>query len=86
MGQKDGSIFRPKLAKNDRMAKASNNIGSRAARVLGAKAFAAITAVEGLHLNGESKKRLERLRACDLSPEERRAEVLSVYASLKGDR
>lgn len=57
-----------------------------AARVLGAKTFAAIAAVEGLRLNATSKKRLAALRASGLSPDERRAEVLRAYSAPKGRR
>ena len=53
------------------------------ARVLGAKVFAAIAAVEGLHLNAASKKRLAALRASSLTPDERRAEILRAYATAK---
>jgi hypothetical protein len=56
------------------------------ARVLGAKKFAAIAAVEGLHLSAASKKRLASLRASELTPDERRAEVLRAYSSPKGRR
>jgi hypothetical protein len=51
-------------------------------RVLGTKAFAAISAVEGLRLSATSRKRLDLLKASGLSAEERRAEVLRTYASL----
>jgi hypothetical protein len=50
--------------------------------VLGNKAFAAITAVEGLELSAASKRRLDALRHSSLSAEERRAEVLRAYAGL----
>ena len=49
-------------------------------RVIGSRAFAAITAVEGLRLSGASKKRLATLRESDLTPAERRAEVVRAYA------
>lgn len=51
-------------------------------RVLGAKAFAAICAVEGLRLSAASRKRLAVLKAAGLTTEERRAEVLRAYAGL----
>lgn len=57
-----------------------------AARVIGAKTFAAIAAVEGLRLSAASKKRIATLRASELSPDERRAEVLRAYAPTKGHR
>lgn len=56
------------------------------ARVLGAKAFAAIAAIEGLRLSPTSKKRLASLRASQLSQDERRAAVLRAYAPAKGRR
>ncbi len=56
------------------------------ARILGAKKFAAIAAVEGLRLSAASKKRLASLRASELTPDERRAEVLRAYSSPKGRR
>jgi hypothetical protein len=55
-------------------------------KVLGGKTFAAIAAVEGLRLSATSKKRLATLKASDLTPEERRAEVLRAYAPAKGRR
>jgi hypothetical protein len=47
--------------------------------VLGPKAFAAITAVEGLALSSASKRRLASLHASDLSDDERRAEIIRAY-------
>lgn len=47
--------------------------------VIGPRAFAAITAVEGLSLSSESKKRLADLRRSDLSQAQRRAEVVRAY-------
>jgi hypothetical protein len=53
------------------------------AKPLGARAFAAITAVEGLKLGKASKQRLHTLTQDDsLTPEERRAEVLKAYMDL----
>jgi hypothetical protein len=49
--------------------------------VIGAKAFAAITAVEGLRLSAASRQRLQRLKSSGLAGEERRAEVLRAYRS-----
>lgn len=49
--------------------------------VIGAEAFAAISAVEGLTLGPASKRRLERLKASGLSGDERRAEILRAYRS-----
>jgi hypothetical protein len=79
-------VLQVELRYDHSMAKASYKTGKRAARVLGAKTFAAISAVEGLRLKGESKKRLATLRASDLSPAERRAEVVRAYAAIKGRR
>ena len=56
------------------------------ARVLGPEVFAAIAAVEGLHLTAASKKRLTALRASSLTQDERRAEIISAYATPKGRR
>lgn len=50
-------------------------------QVLGAKAFAAITAVEGLRLSASSRSRLQALKASGLSSEERRKEVLRAYTT-----
>ena len=51
--------------------------------VLGARAFAAISAVEGLKLSAASRKRLQALQDDPtLTPDQRRAEVLKVYAGL----
>jgi hypothetical protein len=52
-------------------------------RVLGARTFAAITAVEGLRLGTASRKRLQALKAGGLSPAERREEVLRAYMEIK---
>ncbi|MBQ1559793.1 MULTISPECIES: hypothetical protein [unclassified Caulobacter] len=51
-------------------------------RVLGARTFAAITAVEGLRLGTASRKRLQALKAGGLTPAERREEVLRAYMDL----
>ena len=53
-------------------------------RVLGQYAFAAITAVEGLRLTGDSRRRVATLVASGLSPERRRAEVLKAYGRFQG--
>lgn len=69
------------------MSKRTEKITGRSCtRVLGSKTFAAIAAVEGLRLSATSRKRLAVLKASDLSPEERRAEVLRAYAAPKGRR
>lgn len=53
-------------------------------RILGAKAFASITAVEGLKLSAAGKKRLETSKLRKMSPAERRAEVVRAYTAGKG--
>jgi len=50
---------------------------------LGRDAFAAISAVEGLSLSEDSKRRLEKLWRSTLSPDQRRAEVIKKYLSRK---
>jgi hypothetical protein len=51
--------------------------------VLGARAFAAISAVEGLKLGAASRKRLQSLQDDPkLTPDQRRAEVRKAYAGL----
>jgi hypothetical protein len=49
-------------------------------RVLGIKTFGAISAVEGLHLSADSKKRVEALLTRKLTPDARRAEIVRVYS------
>lgn len=67
------------------MSKPSNkSFGPSQKRIIGAKAFAAISKVEGLELNRESKSRLDALKASPLSPSEKRAEVLRAYSYAKG--
>jgi hypothetical protein len=51
--------------------------------VLGLKAFAAITAVEGLKLSPAGRQRVERLTRGALTPEQRRAKVLRAYQDIK---
>jgi hypothetical protein len=48
-------------------------------RILGTKAFAAISAVEGLRPSPASRRRLELLKTSALSGDERRAEVRRAY-------
>lgn len=67
------------------MTKSSKSTGKFAAPVIGAETFAAMAAIDGLRLEGASKNRVATLRASDLSPEERRAEVIRAYAD-KGRR
>jgi hypothetical protein len=51
--------------------------------VIGTKAFAAITAVEGLKLSASSKSRLSGLKAKGLSNDERRTEIMRVYRAAR---
>lgn len=62
-------------------AMASRVSRKKPATVIGAKAFAAITAVEGLKLSDASRRRVDRLKASGLPSEERRAEILRAYRS-----
>jgi hypothetical protein len=55
-----------------------------AARVLGDRTFAAITAVEGLKLSAASKKRMSAMKERRLTPGQKRAEVLRAYSPHKG--
>jgi hypothetical protein len=52
-------------------------------RVLGDKTFAAISAVEGLKLGKASKERLSALSKKNLTPGQKRAEVLRAYIQPK---
>ena len=65
-----------------RMSSPPRKSKAHSARVLGREAFAAITAVEGLELSPESKRRLATLRSSGLSTDEQRAEVLRAYSGL----
>ncbi len=53
-------------------------------RIIGAKAFAAITAVEGLKLSPAGKKRLAASKSRDLTHAQRRAEIVRAYTAAKG--
>ena len=53
-------------------------------RIIGAKAFAAITAVEGLELSPAGKKRLAASKSRKLTHAQRRAEVVRAYTASKG--
>lgn len=68
------------------MAKSEKSPAKPGSRVLGARAFAAITAVEGLRLSAASRRRLEVLKASSLSADERRAEVLRAYSGPAGKK
>ncbi|HEV7691894.1 MAG TPA: hypothetical protein VGO52_13755 [Hyphomonadaceae bacterium] len=61
----------------------SKKQASKGPKILGARALAAINAVEGLKLGAASTKRLQKLQNdSTLTPEQRRAEVLKAYAGL----
>lgn len=53
------------------------------ARTLGARTFVAIAAVEGMRLSQDSRKRLADLKARQLTPEQRREEVIRAYTKPK---
>ncbi len=56
---------------------------AKSPKPLGARAFAAISAVEGLRLGRASRRRLAALRQNEsLTPADRRAEVLRAYMAL----
>jgi len=55
-------------------------------RVIGSKAFAAISAVEGLKLSGDSDARLTALRSRSIGGDERRAAVWDAYRSLRASK
>jgi hypothetical protein len=60
----------------------AKSIAKPESRVLGAKAFAEITAVEGLRLSAASRRRLATLQSTGLSADERRVEMLRAYTGL----
>jgi hypothetical protein len=55
-------------------------------RILGAKAFGAISAVEGLKLSHDSRARLDLLRRSGLGGEERRTAVKDAYRSPRASK
>lgn len=56
---------------------------TRSSSTLGPRAFAAISAVEGLKLGKDSRERLRTLQSDEtLTPAQRRAEVLRAYVDL----
>ncbi|MEN2788343.1 hypothetical protein ABC974_01790 [Sphingomonas oligophenolica] len=59
---------------------------SAEARVLGDRAFAAITAIEGIALSLESQRRFASMRSRNLTPQEQRAEIIRAYADAKRPR
>jgi hypothetical protein len=65
----------------------SKKVSKNSRVVIGARSFAAISAVEGLRLGKASKKRLDELNADpSLTPKQRRAEVLRAYSKLARDK
>lgn len=67
------------------MSKARSKPDTRS-RVLGSRAFAAISAVEGLKLSRASRERLDELRSSSLGGEERRSAVRDAYRSLRASK
>ena len=58
--------------------------GAKIKAVIGQRMFAAMSAVEGLTLNEDSRRRLDILQANKtLTPEKRRAAILQAYSSSK---
>jgi len=55
-----------------------------AGHVIGAGAFAAITAVEGLKLSPAAQRRIAEFRRKRMTPDERRAAVLKAYEGAEG--
>lgn len=64
-------------------AQSKSNGGSR---ILGSRAFAAISAVEGLKLSRDSAERLDTLRSSGLGGEERRSAVRDAYRSPRASK
>jgi competence protein ComGC len=52
-------------------------------RVIGTRAFAAISAVEGLKLSHDSRTRLDHLRSSGLANEEQRSAVRDAYRAFR---
>ena len=59
---------------------------SNTGRILGAKAFEAITAVEGLTLSAAGRKRLKALKTRKMSQDARRAAVVRAYTRTKAPK
>jgi len=57
--------------------------GTSEGHVLGERTFAAITAVEGISLSAESRKRLSSMKKRKLTNEEQRTEVIRAYFEAK---
>lgn len=73
MAQCRGSVYDAQMSSRNKATRKS------ATHTLGAKAFASISAVEGLHLSAASQKRLDELKAAGLSHDEMRAAILRTY-------
>lgn len=56
---------------------------SHGGHVLGERTFAAITAVEGISLSAESRKRLVAMKKRKLTGDEQRSEVIRAYHEAK---
>lgn len=59
----------------------TRSTGTPKRSIIGRRAFAAMSAVEGLKLSAESRRRLQKLRAGGLSAAERRKAILNAYRS-----
>jgi hypothetical protein len=71
-----------RLCHSEGMSKAGNKPVIQP-RILGSKAFAAISAVEGLKLSRDSSVRLEMLRSSSLGGDQRRSAVREAYRDLR---
>lgn len=60
--------------------------GNGDGHVLGQRAFAAITAVEGIALHPASRERLADMKRRKLSGDEQRSEIIRTYAKAKSQR
>ncbi|MBZ9603188.1 hypothetical protein [Phyllobacterium chamaecytisi] len=58
-------------------------VGASDGHVLGDRAFAAITAVEGIRLSETSRERLASMKTRKLTAEEQRTEVIRAYVEAK---
>jgi hypothetical protein len=70
------------LCHSEAMSKATSKPAPQS-RILGSRAFAAISAVEGLKLGRDSAARLDTLRSSTLGGEERRSAVREAYQGLR---
>lgn len=71
-------------ARNKRRKAGKKDSRDATERILGAKAFESISAVEGLALSAAGKKRRKAAKARKMNHAERRAEVVRAYAADKG--